>query len=327
MLKLKFNKNTYQVPDRWEELSQNQFLQTLEAVTNLFNGKIDLFQFRIMMALIVTGLKPRRIRSTEKEMLMSENLYRIGSEITFPLVVKYKNRKAFSRMKKAVREKLGRYLPEEITEDLPEKRWGEKAEKKVEPDFVFAANLVPEIRVRRKKLQGFTFHLDGNMLVTSLTAGQYIEAQSAWAEAAQTGDSSMLRLMAAVLYSPGKYKSADVLALSRLLAGVSLQVLNAVFVNFQAIQEFISTGTKYSLLYKDSGQKMSKNAVTGLESAAYSLIRSGVKKPERMNLMKFLDLLYNDVVTSVTELHRQEMPLDKISEKTGLSISKINQVL
>ena len=45
---------------------------------------------------------------------MSENVYRIGENITFPLRIEYSKASIVAKMPKDVREKLFRFLPEEL---------------------------------------------------------------------------------------------------------------------------------------------------------------------------------------------------------------------
>lgn len=328
MLKLKFNKNKYEVPDKWEELSQKQFMEILEAIADLFAGKHTLFEFRILTVLIVMGIKPRRIRSVERQNLMSENIYRISAHLPFPLRVEYAAGKTIDRLKKDLRTQLSHFLPDELDPTIPEVRWAQKAKKQVVPNFIFSANLVPEIRLRRKKLRGYKFNLDGKILTTTLSAQQYIEAQTAYNEYADSADRNMLLLLAGILYFPAPYNGETALQNSKLLAKLEPEILDAVFINFQGIQQFITQRTKYSLLFSGRKTKRKGSAMQpGLEAVVFSLIKSGVNAPEEMNLVKFLELMYNDLVSSITSLHNQEVPLDKIAEQTGLTIAKITQVL
>lgn len=328
MLKLSFNNNKYEVANKWEELSQKQFLQILELLTDYLGGKFSLFQFRIVTVLIVLGLKPRRIRKTEQEQLQSENVYRISQHLPFILRIEYSANKSFAGLKKEVREKLNYLLPEELDQTLPEVRWALKAKKQIVPNFVFAANLVPEIKLRRRKLLGYTFKLDGKILTTSLTAAQYIEAQTAYNEYIDSGDTNMLNLLVGILYCPGEYTSEKAIETSKTLHKLTHETANAVFINFQAIQQFLTSRTKYNLLFSaKSTRSKSKAAQPGLEAVVFSLIKSGVHNPEEMNLVKFFELMYNDLISNIQALHKQEIPLDKIAEQTGLTIAKINQIL
>lgn len=322
-----FNKNKYDVPNRWEELSQKQFLQILDEIKNLFAGKLGVFEFRIMVALIVMGIKPRRIRSAEKQLLQSENVYRISCALPFPLRIEYAAEKSFNKFPNEVQEQLTRFLPEELNQSTPHFRWAAKAKKAMVPDFIFAANLVPVISDFRHNLTGYKFSLTDKILSTSLTADQYTEAQTAYNRYIAEGSESMLNLLVAILYLTPQYNGEYALQLSQSLKWIKPEVKNAVFVNFQAIQQFLTTRTKYSVLFNAKTKKKSTGSQPGLESVIFSLIKSGVAAPGNMNLVQFFELMYNDLVSSVQSLHKQETPLDKIAYQTGLSINTINQLI
>lgn len=325
------NGNTYQLKNRWEELTTDEYINVLDLITLLCADEISIRMFRVRLFLMLTGLKMRLSPDPETADRQAENIYRISQQLNFPLRIEYTNTKTFANLKPAIREKLGRYLPEEL-EQVPEVRWAAKTTKKIIPDLAFPCNLVPVIGRRRHKLQGYTFELTDGILTTSLSTSQFIDAQTVAAEIQKTGSHSLLNLLVAILYTDGFYRSSYSVKLAKSLDWIPLRTKKAIFINFNAIQEYLYTRTKYRILFNEATTDTSPDANQpkhnlGLSSVVHSLIKSGYGDIENSNLVKFFEIMYSDLVSTVTSLHKQGKKVDEISQLTGLTITKINHIL
>lgn len=331
MIDLHFNENTYQIPGSWEELTPNQYLEIIPYLMQVMNTEISVQQCRVLAALVLMGLKPRRFRSKMHETYFNENTYRISLELSFLFRIEYENNKAFSKLNKEIREKLYRYIPSELDESIPEVRWASKQKFQVIPDLVFAKNLMPTIGRGRHQLKGYVFELDGKLLSSSLTFIQFVDAQFLSGQYLENGNESTLRKLVTTLYCPGKYNQDQ--AQNVQLSKVDFPQMMAILFNFNAVQAFLYTRTKYRLLFDDSDApqpetgKRKKQSGSGLIGMGYQLTKLGYADVENKSVIRAFDQMYNEVVTNVQILHQQEIPLDKISEATGLSIRKINQIL
>lgn len=321
------NGKKYLLKNRWEELSPEEFKLILSYITRFMNSEITLQTFRIMVFMLVSGEKFRLHPDPEKSDRQIENMMRIAHQMVFPLRINYENDKAFQKLKKEVRESLTRYLPEELPE-TPEIRWAARANKTIRPDLVFAKNLIPTIGRRRHKFTGYTFELNDQILITSLTTQQFIDAQMVAAEIHETGNESLLNMLVAILYPGNHYSALQAAQTAKTLAWLDMETKQAIFINFNAIQSFLTTRTKYAILFNEpTTAKAPEKHRLGLGSVAYSLIKSGYTNIEESNLVKFFEIMYCDLVSNVKSLHRQGTAIDKISELTGLSMSKINQII
>lgn len=330
MIEIPFsNGNTYLLKNRWDELTPDQYKSILSYIAQLMSGDITVQQLRIKTFFLLSGQKPHAYRDRNKSDQQAENVYRIAFQMNFMLRVEYENSKALTKLKKDTRDILTRYLPEELSE-TPEVRWASKVPKTIKPDLVFAKNLIPYIGRRLTHYKGYTFDVADNIMITSLTTSQFISAQTVALEIQQTGRESLLNLLVAILYC---YTNDPIeLALNReKLNWLALETKKAIFINFNAIQTYITTRTKYSILFNDSASASSATENTkhnmGLGSVAHSLIKAGYGDIDNSNLVKFLEIMYSDLVNNVVGLHKQGNNIDKISEMTGLSLSKINQIL
>ncbi|MGV8094510.1 MAG: hypothetical protein AB2L24_21865 [Mangrovibacterium sp.] len=320
------NGNSYTLKNAWEDLNPTEYLTVLDYIVLFMSGKLSIEELRQMVFFLVSGIRPCLHPDKQKAAQQAENVYRIAQMLTFMVRIEYENHKSFSRLKKEIRDKLTRYLPEELDQD-PEVRWATKAKKEITPDLVFAKNLIPQIGRRRHILKGYSFEVSDQILVTSLSTSQFIDAQTVAQEIQETGKESLLNLLTAILYCNDQYDSQKAAMTAKTLDWLDLRTKKGVFINFNAIQAFLFTRTKYSLLFNEPAPAKKSKIDLGLGSAAHSLIKSGYGDIENSNLVKFFEVMYSELVSGVITLHRQGLALDKITEASGLSIAKINQII
>jgi len=327
MIKLEFNNgHKFLLKNRWEELSGKEYLTILDYLSKCLSGKNSIPKLRVMILFLLTGLNGRLHKDSEKADRQSLNIYKISQQLTFMLRIEYKSKKSFNSLNRDIKNKLERYLPEEL-DVTPITRWATKSQKTIIPDLVFAANLLPEIKVGRKLLKGYTFTLNDRILSTSLTTSQFITAQTVSKEVSEKGDEYSLNILVAILYS-SPYDSLSVMNLAKRISHLEMQTKKAIYFNFNAIQAFLSTKTKYSILFGEPDPKKKKPKIDlGLESVALSLIKTGYSNIEESNLIHFFEIMYSELIQNVTNLHHQGIAIDKISEQTGLTLKTINQIL
>ncbi|MBV5334365.1 MAG: hypothetical protein JZU49_00985 [Sulfuricurvum sp.] len=332
MIELPFsNGKTHQIKNSWDELSPEQYMDVIDAIAMLLSQSITILQFRVKLFEILSGVKVLIDKKSFKSDLPAENIYRITRYLTFPIRIEYENAKSFSSLKKDIREKLLRFLPEEL-DSTPEVRWAEKNKKAITPDLAFPCNLIPQVGRRRHVYKGYSFNLTDGILQTSLTTAQFIDAQTVSKGIQEAGSETLLNLLTAILYSGNSYSALQAGATARSFDSIPIRVKKAIFINFNAIQEYLYTRTKYAILFNAPSPE--RAAVEGkpkhnlgLGVAVHSLIKSGYADIENSNLLKFFDIMYSDLISNVTSLHKQGKTVDEISELTGITLSKINQII
>jgi len=303
-------------------------MDVIDAITLLLSQNMSILHFRVRLFEIVSDIKVLIDKKNSKSDLPAENVYRITRLLTFPIRISYKNAKSFSSLKKDIREKLLRFLPEEL-DDTPEVRWAAKNKKTIVPDLAFPCNLIPQVGRRRHVHKGYTFSLSDGILQTSLTTAQFIDAQTVSKGIQESGSETLLNLLTAILYSGNSYSALQAGALAKSFESIPMRVKKAIFINFNAIQEYLYTQTKYAILFNTPSQPEAPapKHQLGLTVAVHSLIKSGYGDIENSNLLKFFDIMYSDLIGNVTGLHKQGKTVDEISELTGLTLSKINQII
>ena len=80
MITLKLRK-TRQVPNRWHELDEAQFVRLSGAIADFEAGITTFEQFKVMTVAAILDLKVNRLKMTDT---LFENLFRISEQLDFP---------------------------------------------------------------------------------------------------------------------------------------------------------------------------------------------------------------------------------------------------
>ena len=325
MLTLCLNDKEYEFPNSWEELTQDQYIYLCGLLRKYHQGILNAGEVRIHFFLYVANLKPRRIRRAEKEQLFSENVYRAASMIGFFFKWVYENKKSFANFSKELQGQLTHTDPEDLPDNV-NVRAARKMKRYMEVDAVFARNLVPGIP-GFKTLKAYRFILEDNFLDTSLTAAQYVDAYSVFENWAEENESKTLDLMCAILYQDKDYSSKRAYESIEVVRRIPIEIKQAILLNYMAIHVFLSQRTKYTILFSGTGTDKKGKITLGFHDSIYSLIKAGYGDVEKMNLVKFLDLMLKELMDSVQLLHDNEMKLEDIASKAKLSVAQVKSLI
>ena len=86
MITLKLKK-TRQVPNRWHELSEEQFVRLADTINDFEKGMTNFEQFKVMSVAAILDLKVNRLKMSET---LFENLFRISEQLDFPYKIREK---------------------------------------------------------------------------------------------------------------------------------------------------------------------------------------------------------------------------------------------
>lgn len=189
----------------------------------------------------------------------------------------------------------------------------------------FLAQLVPFLILNKHVYPAYKIQTSCGTLTCTLTAMQFIEAYELIGCPA-----GKLPLMAAILYYPGQYTSEGAHALSATFANIDSVTLQAIALNFQALVNYLFSCTPFSILHI-SGKKDHKPQISiGMTESLYNLSADGlgnVEVIEQMPVIKYLTILRKKLIESVTTMHTSGIDLVEISEKSGLLIKTIKQII
>lgn len=86
MITLKLKK-TRQVPNRWHELSEEQFVRLADTINDFEKGMTNFEQFKVMSVAAILDIKVNRLKMSET---LFENLFRISEQLDFPYKIREK---------------------------------------------------------------------------------------------------------------------------------------------------------------------------------------------------------------------------------------------
>jgi hypothetical protein len=337
MHEFELNNNTYKFPEKWEELTPDQFLTLVELFQKYKAGEVDYFEMKVLFVMKILGIKPRRIRSAEKRQLRDENLYRMSEKIDFFLQIIYENQQKFKNFSPKIKKQLRKKLPEDIDSKNAELRLAKKMNKWYDLDAVFFKNLLPEIKMGRRIYKGYTIDITEGIAVTSLTAIQFADALTV-SNSILEGKNNLLPLLIGILYQGENY--SDTLARERaeIFKSLPKTTKQAVFLNFIAVREYLLRHTKYWILFdteerKDANSRVSKKKdkySNGLVDSIDSLVKLGYgtsSEMENKTLFRFLDTIIKSMRDSIqAALKEKDATKAKVAKKLGISVKIINEL-
>lgn len=327
MIEFYLGKNKYSIKNSYNELTPNEFIYLSEILLLYNQAKITFRDVKVMMAVKLLGIKPRRVQKEQNRFTMSENVYHVSNLVNFYFNIKYRNQTAFDSLSPEMQQILMKTLPEDVSSH-PEARAMSRIERWYEVDPVIAKNLVPGIKAGSHKLTGYIFNIMDNMLVTSLTAARFIDACEVMRQVRENNSPNLLPLLAAILYMPSPYNYEKAMEQLPSFIKVSESTLNAIHFNFNGICAFIATRTRYSVLFKRKNATKIKD--TDIHGSIYSLAKTGygnTAEIENMNLFKYLDLLIKEMKDAVNAMQNAGKKPDEIATALKMNIELVTRYI
>jgi hypothetical protein len=287
-------------------------------------SNISAQEVRMAYFLNVSNINPKAVTKRNRARF-HENLFRITRTLNFMFRYEYPDG-ALDEVMPELRKALVKTLPNDMSDHV-ELQYVKKLKRQIFPDLVFAKNLLPEIKINGKKYSGYIFELHDEIIHTSLTAEQYVNANLLYGKYINTRNPSYLDLLVATLYCP---KNTDAISFADTAEKLDDVAKQAVFICFQAIQTFLATRTKYAILWNRKPTDKNDKFSLGLSDSIYSLSSAGygsLNEVSQMPLTAFFDLLLKNIIDAVKTLRDMKMKKDEITEKTGLSLFQINKII
>ena len=315
------------IPSRWEELSPIQFIDVLELLLRFRKEEFSERELQVRLAVALTKNPIIKIHYRNTKWI-DDRIFQHLDKMNFCFKYIYDDSR-FKQLDRALQEKLSKIPPEQMTED-PEISVARSFKRSVEIDAYITKQLLPSIYVKRgfRKMPGYRFERKGNIIDTSLTAEQYVDAMTALQQLVSSKDPIYANIIMAILYCPGEYSSTKANKITNLFINVPEIVKSAVLFNFEGILGWLCTNTKYSLMFNRSSSK--EKQPLGINAVIFSFVEKGygnLNEVGSMNLMTFFELMYKNIVDAARQLREADMDRVKIAERLNLTIEQLNTIL
>ncbi|WP_289054168.1 hypothetical protein [Carboxylicivirga marina] len=332
MIELELKGTAYYLPERWEELTPEQFLFLLDLLDDYAQGKREARAVGINFAMHVLGIKKPVALTRKQRQQYYENLGWLGEMASFWWKVVYVNPELLESIDPELREKLRIILPEDMP-DTPEVRVLRRAKKYLEPDFSYTCNLLPSIKAGNIKYTGYRFGMDAGLLSSDLVAGQFADAMTVAGQYGATRQPELLNHLCSILYRKFgqlSYEPVQAHANAHVFSKVSERIKQAVYLNFIGIREYLTMRTHYAVLFKrETGEQKTPTITVGFNDNLYSLAKSGygdAEKLKQFNLFTFYDLMLKELIDAIKQMKQMDMEVDRILSSTGLSFAQYKQL-
>lgn len=311
---------TLSIPDCWESLTPQTYMAVVAALVEFGSGHkspMDVKLEYVHHALKDCG-HPVQTQDDVCDMIS------LAEKVTFPFRISYTDEQLLNSLSAAERERFHMYDPNRIDHPLA-RAIARKSSYQYVLNACFCAQLLPKVTLSGKVYKAYTIDTNYDVLSTSMTALQYLDARS------MISKEDSLPLMAAILYCPQPYDpdTAHKLALS--MQSLDSVTLSAIQLNFLSFDTYLLTRTQFSILQDRHDQsKPASSITTGPIEGLYSLASAGygnLEQVEQMNVIKYLTLMRKQLIESVQTMHSSGMKITEISQKSGLSFATLNKIL
>lgn len=305
MKKIQLNKGVLELPDCWEDLSENQCIFVFGLLMQLFDGKITYSQCQLEMLLFFTGYKQSkstRLRSGFIYTVLWIYYRVLRGKKDYLYIIKSDN-----EIQENIRFNLIR-LSEQLTFAFFIKGY------QINPNYYFKHNPFPSY---------CKVYFNRDITVeTDITAKQYTDCidiiRAYYATDKQLIKDHCLVKLASVLTR----KAADkVLEMPK-------EVLFGLMFWFTGITKYFREDPDYSILFsKDRSESEENNKIDlGASEILLFLEKEGYSFIENKNLIDFFNAQLKALKDSVSFALASGMKIEKLSQKTKLSIVDINRL-
>jgi len=303
----------YYIPTTWEELTTDQFVKIIDLIEQFKAGKLLFSEIRLLIVYALVGSKP--INSANK--ILCENLYRIAEKIVFPFNYIY-NDERFDKLAIKAQNYLKKHLPTSDSKD-PEIRIASTFSVHIDIDLFISRQLIPVLPGTNFK--GYLFSINNGFIETSLTAEQYLDANTIVGEF-KGSNIDVLDNLISILYP-------EAASQSQIIHRVPKSIKMAVYYNYISILEWISSLEKYGPIFNKKSNRTNKLSV-GNSGMLFHLSEKGygsLNEVSSYNLCSFLDILLKQTIDSVKQLNSLKKKREEIAKELNLTLDQINLII
>ncbi len=324
MIELRFGSNEYSFPNKWEELSPDQYMKLVPLLNLFWAGEISLMEVRTSWFKQIAGLEGIKVPK-DRIAQVADNIYTASRQFNFFYKIDYDGKT--DSFPADIRRLLEKTAPDDLLDDSAEVRYASTLKYGYKPDSVWAKNLIPSISVKGTALEGWKVSVDGDALTSTLTALQFLQGNDILTRLTKNRRRQDIALLCSILYPAPDGSDISVADYDTLEDNILFGVVQ----NFQAFVSFIFTRTQFSILWATGKvKKRSRSVSISQTDALYSLSKSGYgsyEQIERMPMTTYLSIVRADMISAIRSLVDSKMTLDEIAERVNLPIEIINKIV
>jgi len=301
MKTFQLNKGTLELPTSMDELTLKQREYAFSLLFQLFAGSITPLQFKAILLIYLTGYKPAKTRQIHELFLFL-----------------FRRQKYEEYMElKAVREDNIQFNLVKLSEQIDLLFTVE--DNKIIPDQAFPDNPF------RSSFEYSSFFTRNITVETDITAKEFSDCldlmmEADKHEAGEVRDHCTSKIASILLRI--EMKEACML---------SFGVRFGVMCWFQSIAYFFRNHPDYSILYnrtkKASDEDDDDKISLGMSETMLYLKKEGYAQSDDMNVIEFFNAQVKSLKDNLLAAISSGMEIDKLSDKTGLSITDINRLI
>lgn len=323
MITLYFGEKPYRFPNAWEELTSDQYLTLVKLLGLFWTGAISMCDLRVAFFRHIAGLEDIRVPGRCRERFM-DNVLTASRQFDFFFRIDYGDKA--DHLSPEVRKTIQKTPPDEILSESSEIRYARTLEWEYQVDGVWMKNLLPAIRIGEQELQGWTAHLEGGTLTTSMTSYQFAQGYDLLSAIGGGGSRRTMALLVALLYGA----DTDDATLVGRIGQLPDDILQAAILNFQAFATFIFTRTPFSILWASGSGAEKKGERLSMSDSLYGLCKEGYgnfEQVEKMPLMTYLGIMRTEMIGSIRSMAATDTAPEDIASRMGLSVEQVKRIL
>lgn len=333
------------IPSEWEELSQNQFVETVDLLLLLIQKKILPIDFRIGLIKAFLQYKKPIFISQKRREIIDENLFFLSEYMRFPLKYIYSHELTDGLSQKAT-DKLSKYelieiFDPQILAEIKHKQfytkntngfWELNAHIEIDLDGLITLPIETlSIKQNNKtltfKLPFFRYDKGSGLFFTNFTASQFVDMYECYFLYTQKSEPQILDFFCASAVSSS---NETFLQNSKFIALAEPKYKYAILIWFQAFLKFIMSQTDYHILFAREKKETTKESLNmGLGETILFLSKIGYGSKDEIaktNVIDFFDMLLKETKDNINQLREIGIEENEISTKIGIPYEILQKI-
>ncbi len=333
MITIKGNNKTIEIPSGWDELTAQQYMETVDLLGKLMQEQISMTDFRLKLLGMLTDYHPSRRFNKYRDQI-NANLFRLSEFMHWPLRPVYKDPEMLSVLSPELIEILLVKFPYDVTDP----KWENEirmiqgyVKYSASVNYSMKRNPMPWFDYQGQRFLGPAFNIDALGIVeTDIRAMEYIDATEYYQLFQKTRMKHYLDRLVTTLYRPARneYITFDCQRRAGMLASMDETVKHAVLFFFQSIQEFLANHPVYKYLFQKTEPQNGKISL-GMVTTVYNLSREGYGTKQQvsdMGLEDYLNMLLKTLMDSIRQMKRMKHRDHEISNELNVPPELIYKV-